>query len=385
MSTLSEIAFTRNDGGLIPIDKVKEQLAKLTDPSHVNDFARRAAAAKRACEQTDERREYFTELAIWATVRLGELLKAMPKQNGARGNPGGQGAKLVESRNGTPQLAAIGIKKNTASRSQKLASAKEVIPKYIAECKATGKEITKGGALAAAKRHLRGESLAQQSTKNLPAGFTITAKQDVVQCDSVITDPPYGITQEEWEPKDLENFTREWLSRWNQCGAAWFVSFFSQAGLWQMRTWMDQELYKYSFHHLVVWHYPNGMGHKAGQVLKESWEPVFVYRRRDFIPVVEQWNWAGMNNLDCIREGAPRPGFEGEAEQRHPCQKPVRALKLLAVAFCPQNGLIADPFCGSGTTGIAARQAGRCFHGIEINAEYRQLAKSRILAFGEPA
>lgn len=384
MQATKELSFVKRDGSLIPIEAVKEAIATLTDPRNLNDFSRQAEAAKRACEQTDERRDYFGELSIWATVRLGELLAAMTKCEGARGNPRGRGAKVVRLQSATT-LPDLGIEKTISHRSQKLAAAKSTIPAYIADCRAKGKEITKGGALMVAKRHLRGESLKNRDTDDLPAGFKIAIRPDVVPCEAVITDPPYGITSEEWEPKDLEQFTRDWLSRWDDSGAAWFVSFFSQRHVWEMRRWMDAELTNYEYHHLAIWHYPNGMGHKAGQILKESWEPIFIYRRRGLAAERGEWDWSGLNNLDCIREAAPRPGFEGEAEQRHPCQKPVRVMKLLVAAFCERGGLVVDPFCGSGTTGVAARQCGRRFHGIEIDAAYRKLAKARILSFGEAA
>lgn len=370
------LSFVRPDGSLVPIRAAKQAIARLADPRDADDFARKAEAAKSVCDKTDERRDYFGELAIWASVRLGELLASLPKQNGSRGI-----GKKVEYHCGTP-LSEIGLSKNVSSRSQKLAKGKDIIPQYIADCRSKGKEITKGGALMAAKRHLRGEALKAKADDALPADFKIVATPDVITCDALITDPPYGITGEPWEPENVEHFTRDWLSRWDTCGATWFVSFFSQAGLWGMRRWMDDELTAYEFHHLAIWHYPNGMGHKAGQVLKESWEPVFIYKRRGSAAHSGEWDWHGLNNLDCIREAAPRPGFEGEAEQRHPCQKPVRVMKLLVTAFCHDGGLVVDPFCGSGTTGVAARQAGRRFYGIETTASYRKLASARINSFG---
>ena len=46
--------------------------------------------------------------------------------------------------------------------------------------------------------------------------------------------------------------------------------------------------------------------------------------------------------------------------------------------------MVADPFCGSGTAGIAAVQLGRKFHGIEINKKYRRIAEGRLAMFGTP-
>jgi tRNA G10 N-methylase Trm11 len=42
------------------------------------------------------------------------------------------------------------------------------------------------------------------------------------------------------------------------------------------------------------------------------------------------------------------------------------------------NGTILDPFCGSGTTGVACVQTGRRFIGIEIDEKYAAIARRRI-------
>jgi site-specific DNA-methyltransferase (adenine-specific) len=42
------------------------------------------------------------------------------------------------------------------------------------------------------------------------------------------------------------------------------------------------------------------------------------------------------------------------------------------------NAIVLDPFCGSGTTGVAAVQLGRRFIGIEISEDYCKIARDRI-------
>jgi hypothetical protein len=62
---------------------------------------------------------------IDAMRMLGEFLKAAPKATGAKGNPGGRGAKIVRSSGGTaqpPTLAESGIAKKESSQAQKLAT-----------------------------------------------------------------------------------------------------------------------------------------------------------------------------------------------------------------------------------------------------------------------
>ena len=62
----------------------------------------------------------------------------------------------------------------------------------------------------------------------------------------------------------------------------------------------------------------------------------------------------------------------------HPTQKPVPALKPLIEAFTNLGGLVVDPFCGSGSTLLAAKILGRRYLGIELNKQYTEVAKHRL-------
>ena len=63
---------------------------------------------------------------------------------------------------------------------------------------------------------------------------------------------------------------------------------------------------------------------------------------------------------------------------RHPCQFPVGLVQGLIRALCPQDGMVVDPFLGSGTTGAAAAIEGRRFAGAEIDEDYYRLSVDRI-------
>lgn len=52
-------------------------------------------------------------------------------------------------------------------------------------------------------------------------------------------------------------------------------------------------------------------------------------------------------------------------------------IKPCISAGCPADGIVFDPFFGSGTTGAVARQLGRNFIGMELNPEYAKLATER--------
>jgi site-specific DNA-methyltransferase (adenine-specific) len=62
----------------------------------------------------------------------------------------------------------------------------------------------------------------------------------------------------------------------------------------------------------------------------------------------------------------------------HPTQKPMELLNRL-VAMCTKPGdSVLDPFCGSGTTGVACVLQSRNFIGIDSDVEYVSLTKLRI-------
>lgn len=76
-------------------------------------------------------------------------------------------------------------------------------------------------------------------------------------------------------------------------------------------------------------------------------------------------------------------GFDKASERGvkrvHPTQKPVEVMKwAMDRAGIPAGATVLDPYCGSGTTGVACSQTGRNFIGIEIDEAYCTIARRRI-------
>jgi len=63
----------------------------------------------------------------------------------------------------------------------------------------------------------------------------------------------------------------------------------------------------------------------------------------------------------------------------HPTVKPVTLMRYLVRLVTPPGGIVLDPFCGSGSTGVAAIMEGFSFLGIDISEEYCEIAKRRIV------
>jgi len=62
----------------------------------------------------------------------------------------------------------------------------------------------------------------------------------------------------------------------------------------------------------------------------------------------------------------------------HPTQKPLEIIERMIKASCPVNGVVLDPFMGSGTTAVAAHRLKRYFIGFEINPDYCEVIRQRL-------
>jgi len=64
----------------------------------------------------------------------------------------------------------------------------------------------------------------------------------------------------------------------------------------------------------------------------------------------------------------------------HPCPRPLEQVAYVVELASVADSLVLDPFCGSGTTCVAAKMLGRRFIGIDISLEYCDIARSRLRA-----
>lgn len=71
-------------------------------------------------------------------------------------------------------------------------------------------------------------------------------------------------------------------------------------------------------------------------------------------------------------------GDKNPLKRKHPAVFPDKIPFDFIQCFCPINGLVLDPFIGSGSTAVMAKKLGRNFVGIDISQDYCDLAKQRI-------
>jgi site-specific DNA-methyltransferase (adenine-specific) len=76
---------------------------------------------------------------------------------------------------------------------------------------------------------------------------------------------------------------------------------------------------------------------------------------------------------------APRATRKERGEYNdHPTPKPIALMRYLCRVYAPKDGLVLDPFLGSGSTGIATLQEGQNFVGIDMTQHYVDIAERRI-------
>lgn len=78
-------------------------------------------------------------------------------------------------------------------------------------------------------------------------------------------------------------------------------------------------------------------------------------------------------------EGEPNR-FTATHQNFHPTVKPIKLMEYLCRLITPPDGVVLDPFCGSGSTGVACKKLGFGFVGIELNEEYVEIATKRLEA-----
>lgn len=88
-------------------------------------------------------------------------------------------------------------------------------------------------------------------------------------------------------------------------------------------------------------------------------------------------------------ENVIRPGSLGikkiiPSSEQHPTQKPVALFEHFIRLHTKPGDLVVDPFCGSGSSGVAAKRLGRRWIGCDTDSQWTEMAKERIDATTPP-
>lgn len=81
---------------------------------------------------------------------------------------------------------------------------------------------------------------------------------------------------------------------------------------------------------------------------------------------------------EVVRQGLAGENNNPVHKNNHPTVKPIKLMSYICRLITPKNGVVLDPFMGSGSTGISAKLEGFDFIGMEMNEEYFKIAEARI-------
>jgi site-specific DNA-methyltransferase (adenine-specific)/modification methylase len=96
------------------------------------------------------------------------------------------------------------------------------------------------------------------------------------------------------------------------------------------------------------------------------------------------WNFDNQRDMHNFIETPICGGKERLKNPKHPTQKPVRVLNRLIELATNPGDIVLDPFCGVGSTGIAALGLDRKFIGYELDPDFFAAARKRIEDFSRP-
>jgi len=184
--------------------------------------------------------------------------------------------------------------------------------------------------------------------------------------DLVVTDPPYGIgicnslvfggagicknnnyKIRNWDNKPLQSYQFNEIARISRnqilFGANYYSNILPQSNLW------------------IVWDKQTGKNNFADAEL--------IYTSFDGAIRIFRYVWRGLFQEKMGKH---------KEERVHPTQKPLPLMKWIINKFSDPDDIILDPFCGSGTTCVAAKMLGRRYIGIDFVQDYCDIAQQRL-------
>ena len=227
--------------------------------------------------------------------------------------------------------------------------------------------------------------------------------------DLIIIDPPYNLSKNFGGEKfnamkdtDYEAYVDSWLPeacRKLKTGGSLYL-----CGDWKCTSALQRSLEKnLTILNRITWQREKGRGAKSNW--KNGMEDIWfaVKNPDDYYFDIEAVKQKRKVIAPYRENGKPKDWLETEAgnfrltypsnfwddisipfwsmpeNTDHPTQKPEKLYAKLILASCPENGLVLDPFLGSGTAAVTAKKLGRRYCGIELCKEYCLYSAKRLL------
>lgn len=231
--------------------------------------------------------------------------------------------------------------------------------------------------------------------------FSVLEKISPGSVDMIFADPPYflsndGITcragkmvsvnKGDWDKvsslEEKHEFNRKWIRLCKRVlsinGSIWISGTFHN--IYSIGMALEQEGFKILNN--ITWQKTNPPPNLACKCFTHSTETI-LWAQNGEKNARHYFNYSLMKELNSGRQmrdvwsGSLTPQKE-KVYGKHPTQKPLYLLKRIILASTKEGALVLDPFCGSSTTGVAAKQLSRKYIGIDNNQEYINLSIKRL-------
>jgi len=196
--------------------------------------------------------------------------------------------------------------------------------------------------------------------------------EEGVKVDMVLADPPYGMSFQCGTRKDKYDKIK------NDCNLEWLDEFARLS--YEIAKDNTAHYVFCSFHHIdkfkqafekyfkvkniLTWSKRcGGLGDLKADFMPTTEFVLFLQKGRKF------YNGKRVSNV---------LEFNKIRAEYHPTQKPLDLIEFMLEKFTNEGEVVIDPFMGSGTTGVACKNLGRDFIGIELDDKYFNIAKNRI-------
>jgi len=177
--------------------------------------------------------------------------------------------------------------------------------------------------------------------------------------DLIVTDPPYGVNLK----YDCYNDNED---NWYKLISSVLPEMLRVSKMVILQSCQIKKL-KWFYNNyppdwIICWY--KGSCGQVSYIGFNDWEPILVYGRTR--------NRLYMHDYFQTKSSYKKGTFN------HPCPKPLEWALWLIEKATKENDIILDPFVGSGTTCVAAKQLNRRWIGIDISYEYCKIASARL-------
>lgn len=416
---MSELVKIRTEEDRVAVvGKAAAMLAQARTPADakkVADLAKAAEMYARLQEAGEEAVSHARAICVDALALMGEMLKAVEKNVGAKpGKTGSKGKPVLDT---TPTLAEQGIPKKQSMHAQALATVKERNPDLYERVRAGKASIA--SAHVEVKRQkkreeliVKAEAIEEERQDDTAPDWQILRGEVGKPNDPlalvtpgsarlVFADPPYNIGIDYGEghddaqtDADFLAWCEVWMTRCRDLltpdGAMWVLISDDYAGEFAVL------LKKIGLHrrNWVVWYETFGVNctDKFNRTKRHLFyctrDPrkwVFNFDAVKCESARQKIGDARANpsgkTLDDVWTDIPRlAGVHPERIPDFPTQLPIALLRRIVNCCAAPGDLVIDPFNGSGTTGVAAIERGCRYVGVERSSKFADLATLRLKA-----